>query len=73
MSIAKTLIQKEIEKYKRVIPARESENKRLQELHDKPENPKKPIDYSGSIDYNKNDITLAKKFIKELQADLKKL
>lgn len=73
MSIAKTLIRKEIEKYKRVIPVREADNKRFQKLQEKPENPKKPIDYSGLIDGNKNDIILAKKYIKELEKDLKKL
>lgn len=70
MSIAKTLIQKEIAKYKRVIPDRESNIKRYKKLM---KDPKNKIDFNGSIDHDNNDITLAKKYIKELEADLKKL
>lgn len=72
MSLGKKLIQKEIARYKRVIPMREKENKRFQKLNDKPEDSKNPIDYNPSIDHNKNDITLAKKYIAELEKDLKK-
>lgn len=70
MSIAKTLIQKEIAKYKRVIPERESSIANKEKLM---EDPKNKVDFSKAIKYNKYDIVLAKKYIKELEADLKKL
>ncbi len=70
MSKARELIAKEIAKYKRVIPVREEEVRRLKAIMNDQSN---KIDYGKSIDHNSNDIVLAKKYIKELEADLKKL
>lgn len=66
MSLAKTLIQKEIDKLKRGISVREIDNK-------KRGNSKTPKVYSRFIDTNKTFIVSANKRISELETDLKKL
>lgn len=75
MSIAKTLISKEIERYKRMIPAREGEMKNYKKLQfsDVNKKLKKPFDYSDAITNIGESISTAIKAITELEKDLKKL
>ena len=70
MSIEKTLIQKEIARYKRIIPDREAHIKNYKKLMKIPDT---NCDFNSSIHRDQRDIVLAHRYIKELEADLKKL
>lgn len=76
MSIAKTLIQGEIARYKRGVSRREASVKALIKEQKAQKNAKDetvPIDHSEGIKLLNGDIEIATKAIKELEADLKKL
>ena len=76
MSIAKTLIQKEIERRKRGVSKREPAVKILIKQQKGQKNAKGetvPIDHSEGIKLLNGDIEIGIKNIKELETDLKKL
>lgn len=74
MSLAKTLIQKEIDRNKRAIQARKEETIRLKKLRKEPEEKRMPTEDIDSFlaTYEKH-TDVSKIIIKELEADLKKL
>lgn len=74
MSIAKTLIQKEIDRHRRSIKTDKSETDRLHKLKKEPKKDRiddKTIDVY--LDSHKKRTAISEPIIKELEKDLKKL